>query len=299
MPLPLNTTSLLAGAQHQAQLYAVGTLLRQGLQKLESLLFCQKPVAISVAEQAFLNNVRGAQRQQFHEQYGGSLLTALSAPPCSQLVQLHTVGGQVQAQLLVQLLAAAFRANTLQAGTAAGAAAGPLPLPIPLPQPAANGSAARQPSTAPPTPEVTSQLAALQLGSNAGPSSSNGRPNGAAAVLRGSSSGSGGPGALPEAQLVASAEAAAAAVAALLQAGEVAMDCEGDLHRDGSIALIQLYAPTAPPAAAPGQLQAQPRCYVFDLAGMEEGEREGALRQLARLLEAPDVVKVRGTWAGR
>ncbi|KAL4443459.1 hypothetical protein ABPG75_011196 [Micractinium tetrahymenae] len=141
-------------------------------------------------------------------------------------------------------------------------------------------------------------LAALQLSDGAGPSRHSGsRASGAAAGRLGNGSMTAGRStgsslaALPEPQLVASAEAAAAAVSALLQAGEVAMDCEGDLSRDGSVALIQLFAPAAVPAAAPGQ-PPQPRCFVFDLAGMAAGEWEAALRQLAHLLESPDVVKV-------
>jgi hypothetical protein len=92
------------------------------------------------------------------------------------------------------------------------------------------------------------------------------------------------PSSMPEAQLVTSELQAAAAVAELLRAGEVAMDCEGELRRDGSVSLIQLYAPAS--AAAP----ASP-CFVFDLGGMQRTEREAVLARLQGLLESPDVVK--------
>lgn len=274
----------------------MGTLLRQGLQQVDTLRFRQGPVTIAAAEQAFLASVTGVPLKQLREHYGGSLLAALSASPCNQLVQLHFLKGQPQALLLVDKLAAASETGTCRAAAPAGA---PLPLPITLPT-STNGSAARQPSTAPANPEVTSQLAALQLSDGVGTSNGTSRPNGAAtrAPCNGSS---GGPAVLLEAQLVSSAEAATVAVDALLQAGEVAVDCEGDLQRGGSISLIQLFAL---PAAAHGQGE-QPCCYVFDLAGMPGEERKVTLRQLARLLESPDVVKVgwqgpqAGTLAGR
>lgn len=85
--------------------------------------------------------------------------------------------------------------------------------------------------------------------------------------------------ALPTAQLVTTAAAAEAAVAELLAAAEVAVDCEGDLERDGAIALVQLHA-------------GGERCHVFDLAGMEPGELPVAVGHLARLLESETTAKV-------
>ena len=106
---------------------------------------------------------------------------------------------------------------------------------------------------------------------------------------------------MPTVQMVTSEQQAAVAVARLMAAREVAMDCEGDLERGGSIALIQLFAlPSshgiAGSSSAPsanGNNTAAAACYVFDVHAMAEGERQGAMRSLARLLESPDTVKAR------
>lgn len=68
-------------------------------------------------------------------------------------------------------------------------------------------------------------------------------------------------------------------MAELLAAAEVAVDCEGDLERDGAIALVQLYA-------------GGERCYVFDLAGMDAEEVPAAVGHLARLMESETTTKV-------
>lgn len=191
------------------------------------------------------------------------------------------VGGQQHALLLLDRLAQG------PAG-ALGAAAplAPLPMPMPLPLPlgsgdsssagatasgSASGAAASGPAT-PATEHVTAQLAALQVGST-----------------------------LPVAQLVTTEAAAAAAVAALLAAPMVAMDCEGALERGGSISLIQLYAPGAGASATAGGSSSSPDatgnssgCYVFDLQAMAPATRAAAVRDLARLLESPDTIKVGG-----
>jgi len=90
---------------------------------------------------------------------------------------------------------------------------------------------------------------------------------------------------MPTAQLVTTEAQAAAAVEQLLQAPEVAVDCEGDLDREGPIALVQLYAPSAGAGSSGG-------CYVFDLVAMQPGVRAAAVRHLAHLMESADTIKV-------
>lgn len=95
------------------------------------------------------------------------------------------------------------------------------------------------------------------------------------------------PSRMPDARLIASEQQAAAAVTELLAAGEVAMDCEGDLRRGGSVSLIQLYAPAAA-AVSP--------CYVFDLEACRSNERPAVMARLQSLLESGDVVKASRRW---
>lgn len=205
--------------------------------------------------------------QHYQQEYGCSLLAVLSDPACRPYVRLHTVGGQQYALLLLDELVGRSAAAAAPAAPAAAA----LPLPIRLPQ----------------LPQQAQQAAgaAPQLGNGSGSSVSAvttaAAANGTAAAGAAATSA-----ALPTAQLVTTAAAAEAAVAELLAAAEVAVDCEGNLERDGAIALVQLYA------GGEG-------CYVFDLAGMDAGEVPAAVGHLARLMESETTTKVgRVFWAG-
>ena len=80
-------------------------------------------------------------------------------------------------------------------------------------------------------------------------------------------------------RLVTTPTEAVAAVAALLGADAVAMDCEGDLRRGGSLALMQLQAAGGP-------------CYLLDLVAMSAPARQEALAHLAPLLAADRPLKV-------
>lgn len=195
--------------------------------------------------------------QHYEQEYAGSLLAVLSGPVCRPYVRFETVGGQQLALLLLDDLVG-------RSGAAASPAAPPaalLPLPIRLPQP---------PPPPPPQPAQQAQHAGGSSTAAAAAAGTNGTTaTGAAATST----------ALPIAQLVTTAAAAEAAVAELLAAAEVAVDCEGDLDRDGAIALVQLYA-------------GGERCYMFDLAGMKAGELPVAVGHLARLLESETTIKV-------
>ena len=204
-----------------------------------------------------LQNRAPAAMQHYEQKYAGSLLAVLSDPVCRPYVRFEAVGGQQLALLLLDDLVG-------RSGAAASPAAPPaavLPLPIRLPQP-----------PPPPPPQPTQQ--AQQAGGSSTAAAAAAGTNGTTAAGAAATST-----ALPVAQLVTTAAAAEAAVAELLAAAEVAVDCEGDLGRDGAIALVQLYA-------------GGERCHVFDLAGMEAGELPVAVGHLARLLESETTIKV-------
>ena len=258
----------------RVQLFALGSLLRLGLAKVGPGRVRQDAVLLTAAAAHLRSSMETAANaasllSTFSSRYGG-LLAVLSEPACAALVQLVTVGGEQHVLLRIDRLP-----GTVGGSVPPQPSAALLPLPVPLCGSAAGGSgsaAAARVATPPAVESLAAQLGKMQLA--AGP---------------------------PAARLVTSQAAAAAAVNALLAAPAVAMDCEGALERGGSIALIQLYAPgygdTAGGSGGSAGAGSSP-CYVFDLHAMAPSVRGAAVRQLARLLESPSVVKVGGGGGG-
>lgn len=244
------------------RVFALGTLLRMCLSRTDQYRYRMAAVSVAAAAAQLQEALRAkgtAALQCYQQEFSGSLLAVLRDPACSPFVRVESVGGQQLVLLLIDLLAQKPLAS------AAPAAAAPVPLPIPL-QPRQAQQAQQGASAAAGANSVAAGLAALQLGGSAASAAT-----GAAATSA----------ALPAPQLVTTAAAAEAAVAELLGVSEVAVDCEGDLERDGAIALVQLYAG--------GEC-----CWVLDLAGMEAGEVPAAVGHLARLLESDSVTKAGG-----
>ena len=241
------------------QVFALGGLLRLGLSKTDQYAYHMVAVSVAAAAaqlQEALQRKGTAELQCYQQEYGGSLLAVLRDPACSPFVRVEAAGGQQHALLLID--------RVVQPAAAAALAAASVPLPIPL-QPRQTEQAQQGANAATSADALAAGRAALQLrGGSAAPAAT-----GAAATSA----------ALPAAQLVTTAAAAEAAVAELLAVPEVAVDCEGDLERDGAIALVQLYG-------------GGERCWVLDLAGMEAGEVPAAVGHLARLLESDSVTKV-------
>lgn len=88
------------------------------------------------------------------------------------------------------------------------------------------------------------------------------------------------------ATVITTEQAAASAVAALLAAPCVALSCE--LQQDGTLGMLACMPASSSTDGAGGVAPAA----VIHLAGMSPEARQAAVRQLARLLESPDIVKV-------
>ena len=204
-----------------------------------------------------------------------------------------------QAAAAAATAVAAVQPASSAANTSRPSATPPLPLAVPSPPRTASREAT---PPAAPTPPVGALAASVPPLAAAAAAAGVPTPPALAAQLKTLQVSSDG-GGLPAVRLVMSETAAATAVEALLVAPAVAVDCEGALQRGGSISLIQLYAPGAG-GAAPGNSSSgggtSSPCYVFDLHAMAPSVRSAAVRQLARLLESPSVVKVGGgeacTW---
>lgn len=255
------------GMKSRLQVFALGTLLRLGLEKAEggSGRYKMVPVSAAATNQLLLQLLPehkggAALVQCYQQQYGSDILAVATDPACSQYVRLLTIKGQQHMLLLLDKVAAPSQTQPQPS---------PRPPPLNVTGAASRVQAVHPVGTSTSAQALTHQLAGLQLGNgNIG------------ACVGGSSSNVGS--SLPPGQLVTTEAQAAAAVAELLSAPEVAMVCEGDLQRDGAIALVQLYAPGTAGGA----------CYVFDLHGMAPGVRAAAVRHLARLMESPDTAKV-------
>ena len=245
----------------RVQLFALGTVLREGLVKLDTQRFQQQPVPVAAAQQQLERRLQeqpdgAALLACLREQYGSSLLEVLREPECRELTEILAVGEQQQVLL---------RIDRLQQYSHTGAPA------------ASYGSM--------PAPSDASMAAASSSAATAAPIARPAAPRPAARV-----------GTMPAPQLVTTEQAAAAAVDRLLAVNEVAMDCEGALERSGSISLIQLYAPGSASGSSDSAAASSSGggcCYVFDLHAMQPHVRQAAMRHLARLLESGSTTKVR------
>lgn len=298
-----------AGSTPTAQLLqlAVGSLLAEGLEKVDTLTFRQHPVSLKAAQKGFEQLLRGkdqAVQACYRTQFGGSLLSVLQAPELAGLVQLQGVpaptedgwqqaGGSEHGQVQL-LLKPPHPGSSAAAAAQQAAAAGPTQRAAAQPAAEADeaefegwnfsdleaeaeaATAGAAAAHAPPPPVPLPQPATLAPMAAAQP------PPAASAVA----------GVLSQVTVraISSEHAAGAAVAALLAApgGRIGMACEpSHVGSDPGALVISLFAPG--PASSAGS--AAGTCYVFDLASMPPADRKAAVRLLAAVLENPQLTK--------
>jgi hypothetical protein len=172
-PTPIHCICFAAGKQpkKRVQLYTLGTVLREGLVKLDTQRFQQQPVPVAAAQQQLERCLKeqpdgAALLACFREQYGSSLLEVLREPVCLELTEILAAGGQQQVLLRIDRLqqypqyphtgapAAPCRSvpAASDASMAAASSSSAATATAPIPRPAAPRAAARVGSM--PTPQL-------------------------------------------------------------------------------------------------------------------------------------------------
>lgn len=323
-----------AGTTPAAQLQhlVVACLLAEGLEKVDTLSFCQHPVSLKAARKALEQQLRikgQALQACYCSQFDSSLLALLHSPELAGLVRLQGVlapaedgweqaggseQGHVQLLLRPQTAAAGAHSNAaaVTPGPTAGSSAGPAApysavdadeadfegWSFSVEEQAVAASTAAAPQ-APPPPLPLPQLAAVtpQPGASIHATAA---PQPMACIHTTATSGAPAAASVAGAseqvavRAVSSEHAAGAAVAALLAApgGRIGMACEHSTTSHEPSALVVSLFAPAGESIPGGKTSGSGTCYVFDVAAMPPQDRKASLRLLAAVLENQQLIKV-------